>query len=447
MSTGEAGAERPAAGTTYRQVWRLAWPIILSNSSIPLLGMVDTAVVGHLPEPYYIGAVAVGAMLFSFLYWGFGFLRMGTGGLTAQAVGARGGAEIRAVLGRGLLLSVAFGLGLILLQWPAIEFALRIIEPSPEVAGLARDYFLVRIWGAPAALANFCLLGWFIGLQNTRLTLVIQIFMNGLNILLDLWFVLGLGWGVTGVAAATLIAELAAVALGLALAARHLARLGGAWSWSRILDPWRLRHMMSISRDIFLRTLFLILAFAYFTTSGARMGDLTLAVNAVLMHLLHMQAYGMDGFAHAAEALAGKAFGARDRTALRRAVVLSGHWSLLVALLYAAVTAVFGGAIVALITNQAEVRSFAADFLPWLAAMPVVSVWAYLFDGIFVGTTHSREMRNGSIASFVVFVAGMWVFPPLLGNHGLWLALTLWMGARGATLALFYPRIERAAAA
>lgn len=442
----EEGSERQSA-PSYGAVWALAWPIILANSSVPLLGMVDTAVVGHLPETHFIGAVAVGAMVFSWLYWGFGFLRMGTGGLTAQAVGARDADEIRAVLGRALLLSAAFGALLIAVQVPAIDLALHLVGASAEVAASAREYFLIRIWSAPAALAAYCLLGWFIGMQNTRITLLVQLFMNGLNIVLDLVFVWVFEWGVAGVAWATLIAEVAAAVLALVLATRAMARLGGRWRWDGIVHRARMRRMLLINSDIFVRTLMLVFVFSYFTTLGARLGDLTLAANAVLMHLLSLQAFGLDGFAHAAEALVGKAIGGRDRNGLRRAVVVSFQMALTVAGLYAVFTLLFGGTVVGLITNQADVRAYAADYLIWLAVSPVVAVWAFQLDGIFIGATQTRDLRNGAILSVAVFLSLVWWLPDMLGNHGLWLALTVWLGARGAALAVFYPRIARAVAA
>ena len=442
----DAGSGREAA-PSYGAVWALAWPIILANSSVPLLGMVDTAVVGHLPETHLIGAVAVGAMVFSWLYWGFGFLRMGTGGLTAQAVGAREPDEIRAVLGRALLLSAVFGAALIAIQVPAIDLALYLVGASPEVAGSAREYFLIRIWSAPAALAVYCLIGWFIGMQNTRITLMIQLFMNGLNIVLDLIFVWVFEWGVAGVAWATLVAEVAAAVLALGLAARAMGRLGGRWHWGGVLHRARMRRMLLVNSDIFVRTLLLVFVFSYFTTLGARFGDLTLAANAVLMHLLSLQAFGLDGFAHAAEALVGKAIGARDRHSLRRAVAVSFQMALTVAGLYAVFTLLFGEAVVAMLTNQADVRAFAADYLIWLTVSPLVAVWAFQLDGIFIGATQTRELRNGAILSVAVFLSLVWWLPDMFGNHGLWLALTVWLGARGLTLALFYPRIAVAAAA
>ena len=252
-----------------RRVWALAGPIILSNVTVPLLGAVDTAVVGHLPDPRYIGGVAIGALIFNFVYWGFGFLRMGTTGPTAQAWGAGDPAEIRAMLARALLLAAGFGGLILLIQAPVGALAFRLLHASAEVEAEAQAYYAIRVWGAPAALANYVLLGWFLGLQNARWPLVLQIFMNGLNILLDLAFVIGLGWGVEGVAAATLIAEYAALALGLVLAAKRLGMLPAGIARARIFDGARFRRMLAVNRDIFIRTLLLTFSFALFTDRGA----------------------------------------------------------------------------------------------------------------------------------------------------------------------------------
>lgn len=436
------GAERSGPSWN-RRIWALAGPIIVSNVTVPLLGMVDTAVVGHLPDPRYIGGVAVGALIFTFVYWGFGFLRMGTTGPTAQAWGSEDAGEVRAVLGRALL--VAFGLGavLLLLQGPVGAVAFRLLNASADVEAEGAAYYAVRIWGAPAALANYVLLGWFFGLQNARWPLALQIFMNGLNIVLDFIFVMGLGWGVEGVAAATLIAEYGALGLGLALAAKRLAMLGPARAAGRILDPARFRRMLAVNRDIFIRTLLLISSFALFTDRGATLGDITLAANAVLLNLVSTSAFALDGFAHAAEALVGGAVGRRSRADLSGAVRATMRWGGVAAVFTAAAFAVAGGALVELLTTIPEVRAEARDFLPFAAAMPLISVWCYLYDGIFLGATRTREMRNAAILTTALYVTALWTFVPQWGNHGLWLALIAMNALRGITLAAYYPRLAR----
>lgn len=427
---------------THRRVWRLAGPIIVSNLSVPLLGMVDTAVMGHLPEAKYLGAVAVGAMIFTFIYWGFGFLRMGTGGLTAQAYGAGDADEVRACLARAAVIGIPAAVLLILLQAPIAWAAFRIVEASPEVERLAESYFFVRIWGAPATLMNFALLGWFIGVQNTRCALYHQLWLNGVNIVLDLVFVLGFGWGVAGVAAATALADVSAVVFGLLLARPLLVRLGGAFLRERILEAPRLRRTMALNLDIFVRTICLVFAFAYFTAQGAAFGDVILAVNAVLLNFQTFMAHALDGFAHAAEALCGGAVGARDRTAFRNAVRTTVIWAVTVAAGFALVYLAAGGLIVDALTGIEPVRAAARDYLGWSVAMPLIAVLPYLFDGIFLGATRGRTMRNAMIVSLAVYLGCCFAFVPWWGNHGLWAALTVFMGARGVTLGFRYPALE-----
>jgi MATE family multidrug resistance protein len=434
----------PSRREWHRRVWRLAGPIILSNMSVPLLGAVDTAVVGHLPDPVYIGAVAVGAIIFNFIYWGFGFLRMGTTGFTAQALGAGDGVEVRAIFGRGLIIGVGLGLCLVAAQIPIGLGAFGLIEASGEVERLAAAYYDIRIWGAPAALANYAVIGWLLGMQRTRTILVLQFLLNGLNIVLDLTFVLGFGWGVEGVALATLISEYCAAVAGLWIVFGLLRRDGGRWDYGRIFDRTRLVAFARVNGDIFIRTLCLIFAFSYFTAQSARMGDVLLAANAVLMHFQHFMAFGLDGFAFAAEALIGGAVGARDRRALRAAVSVSTQWAFAISALYVAVYAGLGTSIIAALTGIAEVRMAAATFLPWAIAAPLVSVWSYQLDGIFIGATRTGDMRNAMLVSLAAYLAAVHLLVPMLGNHGLWLALMVFMVARAATLALYYPRLEKA---
>jgi MATE family multidrug resistance protein len=417
--------------------------MILSNISIPLLGMVDTAVVGHLSEPYYIGAVAVGALIFNFIYWGFGFLRMGTTGLTAQAFGADDSDELRAALGRAVITAVALSAILLSAQGHVLRAALGLVDASAEVEALAGVYFTIRIWSAPATLANYALLGWFIGMQNTRVPLVLLLATNLINIALDLAFVVGMGMDVDGVALASVIADYTGVALGLALAVVELRRHPGEWRAARLRDPARLRQMLSVNHNIFLRTLALIFSFAFFTAQGARQGDAILAANTVLLNFQTFMAYGLDGFAHAAEALVGRAMGQRRREDFIAAVRATAQWSALVALAFAALYALAGAQIIALLTNIAPVRQAAAVFLPWAMVSPLVSVWGFWLDGVFIGATRAAEMRNTMLVSaFGVYLPAWYVLQPL-GNHGLWLALMLFMAARAVTMGVVYRRIDR----
>jgi len=317
----------PTPRVTHAQVLRLAGPIVLSNISTPLLGIADMVVIGRIPNPAALGAIALGGTIFNFVYWGFGFLRMGTTGLTAQAVGASDAPEVSANLGRALLIALAIGLSLIALQWPIGLAAFALLKGSPDVQTMAHDFFAIRIWSAPFTLANFAILGWFIGRQKANVALVLQVFMNGINIVLNVTFVAVLGWAVKGVATGTVIAEIAATGLGLFLAARNLKSVGRHWEWPRLLDREKLGRMIAVNRDIMIRTFCLIFAFAFFTSQGARSGDVLLAANAVLGQFIAVSAFLLDAFGFAAEALVGQAVGARERATLDQAVRLSALWA------------------------------------------------------------------------------------------------------------------------
>ncbi len=431
------------AGGWHRRVWVLAGPIMLSNMTTPLLGAVDTAVVGQLPDAAYIGGVAIGAIVFSFLFWGFGFLRMGTTGFTAQAYGAGDHDELRATLLRPLVLALGLGALLIALRAPIGMLAFELLEASPEVEALAANYYEIRIWSAPAALVNYTVLGWLLGTQRARTALVLQVALNGVNVVLDLAFVIGLGWGVEGVALASLIAETGAAALGIAVVGRILARSGGRWDWARLLRRDRVVALFRVNLDIFLRTLALVVAFGYFTAQSAKMGDVTLAANAILLHLQTIMAYGLDGFSHAAEILAGGALGARSRPAFQGAVRAATIWGFGTAVLVALAYAALGPALIELFTVLPEVRTTAEAFLPWMILSPLVSVWSFLLDGIFIGTTRTAAMRNAMAVSLLAYLGACWLLVPALGNHGLWLAFTLFMAVRAITLAVVYPRLLR----
>ena len=369
----------------HRRVWRLAWPMVVSNLSVPLLGAVDTAVIGHLPEPHFLGAVAVGALIFNTLYFGCNFLRMGTTGLTAQAFGARDFDAARATLARAFLIALVLAAALLALQGPIGWLAFYLVEPSEAVAGEGMRYFFIRIWGAPATLANIALVGWFIGMQNTRAALALLLTVNGINIVLDLVLVLGFDLAVAGVAWATVAADYAGLILGVAVTARLARRHGGHWRARLVLDAVAMRRFLGTNRDIFLRTLFVITAFALFTTLSARQGDVVLAANAVLLNFVIFFNFAFDGFAFAAEALTGRALGAGRRGDLARAIRACLLWCLLLALLTVAIYGAAGAPIVRVLTDIEDVRAVAYDFLPWLIALPLVAVWGIFFDGVFTG--------------------------------------------------------------
>jgi len=430
----------------YRRAWQLAWPIILSNSSIPLVGAVDTAVMGHMPDAAYIGAVALGANLFSIIYWSFGFLRMGTTGFVAQAFGAGDGEEVRAALQRALVVAGALALAVWSLQWPIAAVAFATVEGSAQVEALTRTYFDWRIWSAPAAFANYAVLGTLIGLQRTRAVLSVQLLLNATNVVLDVVFVPVLGFGVAGVALASVIAEYTALAGGLWVVARHLVALPRSGHTPRLLEPTALHALVRVNANILVRTLCLVLALFYFTAVGTGLGEVFVAANAILMQLQYFLAYGLDGFAHAVEGMAGAARGAGRRDRFRAAVRTTTVCAVAVAGGYALVYATLGPVFIGWMTDIEAVQAAALRYLPWMIAAPLVAVWSFQLDGIFIGTTRTVEMRNGMLIAAAAFGLAVAVLVPLAGNHGLWLALLLFLGLRGLTLAWWLPRVDRAVA-
>lgn len=419
--------------------------MILSSATTPLLGMVDTAVVGHLEEPFYLGAVAAGATVFTVLFMGLNFLRMGTTGLAAQAFGGGRGEDMRQVLGQALLTAVALAAAMIVLRGPILDAALLLLGPGPEVAAHTRVYFEVRVFSAPASLANYVIIGWLLGMQNARGPLAITLTINAVNIVLDLLFVLGLQMQVRGVALATLIAEVAGLAVGLAFVRLELARFPGRFRLHSLLDRERFRQLFALNANLLARTLSLMFVFAFITAQGARAGDAVLAANALLINLQYLLSYALDGVAHAAEALVGRAVGARDARGFALTVRRTRAWSVGFAALFAAFYALAGPALIDLLTGIPEIRALARSYLPWLVLSPLVSVWAFLYDGVYVGATRPREMRLVMMAAaFGVFLP-TWYLARGLGNHGLWLAFTLFMAARGLGMHLGVRRVARLA--
>jgi MATE family multidrug resistance protein len=347
------------------------------------------------------------------------------------------------LIGRALVLAGICGAALILLQWPIVLAAFWYIDASAEVEFLAERYFLIRVWAAPAAIASYAIIGWFYGLEDAKIPLVLQLFVNGINIGLDFLFVFGFGWGVEGVAVASVVAEYAGLALGAVFVRWRLNRLPQGEGRIRILDGARMRRMIAINRDIFLRTLCVVSVSALFLAKSAGIGDLPLAANQILANFLFITSYGLDGFAHAAETLVGQAIGGRDREAFRRAVRCSLIWAGLVAGLNGMLYWFAGPWLIGLITTIEPVRALALAFLPWAALMPAVSVWAYTYDGIYLGATRTKVMRNTMMAAFVVFIVLIHVLIPVMGNAGIWTAMTVFLACRGGGLALFYPRLLR----
>ncbi len=424
-------------------VWRLALPIMLANITTPLMGMVDTAIIGHLPDPALIGAVAVGALIFSFLYWGFGFLRMGTTGFAAQAFGSGDRVELAASFFRPALLALLLGGLLIALQGPLATLAFNLVAPSAEVRQAARIYFDIRILSAPAALLAYAVFGWFIALQQTRWVLIYGLLTNLLNLGFSLAFVLGLKWGIAGVAWGTVCAEVAALLL-IAPAIAWKLRRHTVWpGLTRLLDPARLLALVRVNADLFVRTLALLITLGIFTTLGARQGDDILAANALLLHLQTLMSYALDAFAHAAETLTGAAWGRRDRRAFLGALEAATLWAAFFAIGTAIAYALAGPAILTLFTEHATVLDLAVLYLPWMVLSPLISVWSFMLDGVFIGTTRAATMRNSMLFSLLVYLGAIWALLPGAGNHGLWIAFLIFMLTRAITLGLALPRLLR----
>ena len=420
--------------------------MILANLAIPLVGAVDTAVMGRLPDARYLGAVAVGAAVMNALYWMVGFLRMSTTGLTAQALGAGDRGELGAVAVRGATAAVVLGVLLVVGQGPLLGLALWLFQASHEVEVLADGYLSIRIWGVPALLLYLVVQGVLFGLQRMRTALAVSLALNLTNAALDLLFVVGFGWGVNGVAAGTVISEWLAAAMGLVAANRALAQRGCQWPDApRIFDHAQLARLFNIGANLVVRTFMVQFPFFLVTALGASLGDVVLAANAVLLLFLHITAYGLDGFAHAAETLAGYTFGKRDPRALRQASGYSVLWAGLIACLFSACYWFLGEWLIGLATVLADVRTAAAAYLPWMVALPLVCVWAFMLDGIFIGATRTAEMRNAMLMAAAAYLLTLWLSFAPLGNHGVWLSMLTFMAARSVALGLMYPGLERRA--
>ena len=426
---------------THKRVLGVAIPIVLANATIPILGAVDTGVVGQMGLAVPIGAVGIGAIIISAIYWLFGFLRMGTTGLTAQAIGSNDHSETSALLVRGILIGLGAGLVLIMTQIPLFSAALGIAPASFEVESLAQEYLKIRVYSAPAAIAIFGITGWLIANERTRAVLVLMLLINSINIVLDFFFVLRLGWGVEGVAYATLIAEWSGLFFGLWLARKGFKN--GYWkNWSQIFDRARLTKMAKVNSDILIRSVLLEIAFVSFLFLGSSFDDATLAANQVLIQFLNITAYAMDGFAFAAEALVGKALGAKNRLIFRRSAVMTSQWGFGSVVVMALAFYVFGNTIINVMTTAEDVRAVSYEYLPWMVLAPLVGAAAWMLDGIFIGATRTADMRNMMFISFCVYLIALALLLPKYGNHGLWASLIIFSIARGVTLGYKYPKLE-----
>jgi len=431
----------PSQDITHRRVLRIALPIVLSNATVPILGAVDVGVVGQLGEAAPIGAVAMGAIILTTIYWIFGFLRMGTVGLVGQAAGAGDDDEVSAWLTRAMLVALAGGLGLILLQAPIFWVAFKLSPASVEVESLARSYLFIRIWTAPAAIAVYALTGWLVAMERTGAVFWIQLGMNGVNVVLNFVFVLGFGWGVEGVAIATVIADITGAGLGLWFCRSALDR--PAWrNWPRVFQRAELVRMALLNTDILLRSAMLMIIFSSFVFLGARFGDVTLAANEVLIQFMYITAYAMDGFAFAAETLIARAYGRGDRARVRRFAVMTSMWGMLVCVGTALGFLLAGPWLIDVMAKDTDVQLAARDYLWWMVAAPLMGCAAWMLDGIFIGAARGRDMRNMMAASFAIYWISVVVLLPIWGNHGLWAALLISFIARGITLGLRYPALE-----
>jgi len=422
-----------------KQIYRLALPNIISNFSIPLLGAVDTALMGRLESEHYLGAVGIGGVIFSFIYWGFGFLRMATTGLTAQAFGEKDLRECGRLLLRAICIGITSSLLLLIFQWQLIDLSFRLIDASPDVEHLARIYFYIRIYAAPATLCLHAFHGVFLGLQNARYPMVLTIVVNLVNIVLNLVFVRFLDMKVEGIALATVIAQYVGLFVAVQLFSRYYRGILPRWDFREILALSKLKHFLNISADIFIRTCCLVFSHAYFTAKSAALSDTFLAINTILLQYINLLSYAIDGFAFAAESLIGKYKGADDLQNLKQTTRLIFLWAFLFAGVILLILVCFGERLLYVFTDQGALIEQAKVYLIWVIIAPVINVAAYIWDGIFLGATASRALRNSVIVSTLLYLSALYLLMPF-GNHGLWGALTLLLIARGVSLTVLAPK-------
>lgn len=419
-----------------RQILQIALPSIVSNITVPLLGLVDVAIVGHMGSAVYIGAVAVGSMIFNLVYWLFGFLRMGTSGMTSQALGRRDFTEVASLLARSLSMALGIALLFIVFQGPMKWAAFALIGPTADVAPYASTYFDIVIWGAPASLALFSLMGWFIGMQNTRFPMFISIMQNVVNILASLTLVYGFGMKIEGVALGTVIAQYIGFIVALGLLVHHYGRLFRYFQKQRIFR--NIRQFLHVNRDIFLRTLCLVAVNLFFTSAGARQGAVILSVNTVMMQLYLFFSYFMDGFAYAGEALGGKTYGAHNRSAFHETLRRLWLWTLIVTTVFTILYLCCGEWIISILTDEPQVIEAAQAYLWWVWLIPATGCVAFIWDGIFIGVTATRGMLVSSCLSALLFFGVYEITRDAIGNHGLWLAMILYLLMRGILQTIWY---------
>lgn len=420
-----------------RRILRLAIPNIVTNITIPLLAMVDLGLMGHLGSVKYVGAVALGGMIFSFIFWAFGFLRMGTSGFTAQAYGQRNLGEAGNILVRAVATAFGGGIVLILLQWPLSWAAFALVDGSNSVETLAHEYFNIRIYAAPATLFIYAIIGWFIGMQNARLPMILAISVNLLNVLLSLLFIRFFGMGSNGVAWANVISQYGGLLLGIFLLSFYWPKIGKNIVLSEALSRMAFTRFFHVNKDIFIRTLCLIFTLSFFTTQSANTSDTILAVNTLLFQFFYFFSYFVDGFAYAAEALTGRYIGSGDRLMLKKVIRRLFLWGGAIAIAFTLIFLIGGGFILGLLTNDPVTIRAAQPYMFWVVLVPVNTFAAFIWDGIYVGATASKAMRNSMLViTTFIFLPAYYLLEPLLGNNGLWLAMMLFMGARGLFLGL-----------
>jgi len=431
-----------SSNITHKRILAISIPIILSNVTIPLLGVVDTAVIGQLGKVAPIGAVGIGALIISAIYWIFGFLRMGTTGLTAQAVGKKDNQEIIALLSRTLLIGITAGLVLILIKDFIFWGSFKVSPASEEVENLAYSYMKIRIYSAPAAISIFGILGWLIAQERTRMVLLLQLWMNGSNILLDFLFVIGFNWGVEGVALATVFAEVSSFFLGIFIC--RSAFIGSAWrSFHLVLNKAKISKMAVVNFDILIRSMFLQAAFILFMFLSSDINDEILAINQILLQFLSISAYALDGFAFSAEALIGQAFGVKSVRSLRKVSIFATFWAFLAAIVLTLCFYFGSDFLIVLMTSSEELRENSKVYVYWVIAAPILAAPAFILDGIFIGATRTKDMRNCMIISFGIYCLVVWLLYEPFGNQGLWAALMVMFIVRAVTLFFQYFSIER----
>ena len=426
-----------------KKILRLAIPNIISNITVPLLSSVDTAVMGHLESPVYLGAIALGSMIFNFIYWGFGFLRMGTTGLTAQSFGSKNDIEVSSIMFRASLVSIIIGFSLIILQYPIAELSFFLIDGSKEVEQFATQYYNIRIIAAPATLSLYALNGWFLGVQNSKSPLYVALFINILNIILNLFFVYQLNMKVEGVAWATVIAQYLGVIFSIILISKKYEVYIKLFSFEKIIEKTKVLRFFKFNTDIFFRTILLIFTISFFTAKSAEINDEILAANFILMQLWLVISYGVDGFAFAAESLVGKYFGSRDQEKLTKTIKYSFVWGLTLGMFLSLCYLLFGRDILSLYTNQENIVQIAMVFMGWIIVAPIINSVSFIWDGVYFGVTETRKMLFSMIISVLfVFLPIYYLTNDWLGNHAIWFSLTAFMLVRGITLTLFYKKID-----